>query len=105
MPAPDAMAASATPSSPKASLRTRFVVTVLASVVLLPLAFVALCFLVGQDLSAFEYGRPAMFLVAASLVCGLALAPIRFIPLSALVVVGPVLTFLAMAGPAILFGG
>lgn len=87
-----------------ADIRSRFVVVVVASLVALPAAFVALCLSVGQDLSEFAYGRPAMYLLAASLVCGLALAPMRRIPLPALLVAGPVLTLLAMLGPAILFG-
>lgn len=98
------MEISAKPDRRVANIRTRFVVVVLASLVALPLAFVALCLSVGQDLSEFTYARPAMYLLAASLVCGLALAPIRRIPVLALLFAGPVLTLLAMLGPAILFG-
>ena len=94
----------ANPASRGASIRTRFLAVVLSSLVALPLAFVALCLAVGQDLGHFEYGRPAIYLIAASLVCGLALAPIRRIPLVALFFLGPFLTSLAMLGPAVLFG-
>ena len=74
---------------------------VLSSLVALPLAFALLVWSAGEDLAAFDYGRPTMYLLAASLVCGLALAPIRRIPLGLLIVAGPVLTLLAILGPAI----
>ncbi len=97
------MEVSVNPASRVANIRTRFLVVVVASLVALPLAFVALCLSVGQSLSEFTYARPAMYLLAASLVCGLALAPIRRIPLLALLFAGPLLTLLAVLGPAALF--
>ena len=85
------------------SPRIRFLAVVLSSLILLPLFFVALALRAKADLSAFAYGRPLLFLIAAALVVGLALAPIRRLPFGLLFLLGPLLTFLAVIGPYAMF--